>query len=536
MDRELATLQDHARVLGRRWRIIAVFLVLGVAAGLGLSFMQNPVYSATATLVLEANQTSQSGGNLPTIDSQAVATQAQVVLSDAVADRVITQLDLAPTTADELVQTVSVAPSTDSTTIEVTATRPTAQGAADVADAFVANYNRLRTDQAARAAKMVRNSYVADLASIRTRLNKLQKVSQAQALAGTPSPEVDAEIQSLVARQSELEGALMVAEGPAGMPTISGHFLNHAQVPATPSAPKPLRAGVLGGVIGLIIGVLIGYARDRADDTVHAGQRLEGVIGNVPLLGQLPTAAGERRGRVAGLLDPHSGISEAYRALTTNLRFLLAANAAHGADGLDGDPLTFAGGIVVVTSASPGEGKTSVATNVAVAAARMGKRVLLVDADLRHPDVAKRFGLDAPQGFSELLLADHAPTAYLQDVGVANLQLLPAGTIPPNPAELLASPRARILWRELRLAADLVIVDTPPVLNVADTLEVVADADEVVLVVRNGQSRLRHVAAAVQRLRQVGGRFSGAVLNDLPASEVAYGYGLAYDRTAQTQA
>lgn len=527
MDRELATLQDHARVLGRRWRLITVFVVLGIAAALGLSYVQTPVYSANSTLLIEANDTSQTGGNTPTIDSQAVATQAEIVLSDAVADRVLKQLHL-PGTADQLVQTVSVSPSTDSTTVAITATRPTATGAAAVANAFANAYIGVRSDQAASAAKQIRDSYLSDLAAIKVQLDKLQKTSET---VGNTS-EVTAEIQSLVARQSELEAALTVAEGPAATPTVSGQLLTHAQVPASPSSPRPLRAGLLGGVLGLIVGVLIGYARDRADDTVHAGRRLDGVVGNAPLLGQIPAAAGERRGRVAGLLDPHSGVSEAYRALSTNLRFLLAAN---GADGLDRDALTYAGGIVVVTSASPDEGKTSVATNVAVAAARMGKRVLLVDADLRHPEVAKRFGLDAPQGFSELLLGDQPPGAFLQDVGVENLRLLPAGSIPPNPAELLAAPRARILWRELRQAADLLIVDTPPILNVADTLEVVGDADEVVLVVRHGQSRLRHVAGAVQRLRQIGGRLSGVVLNDLPASEVSYGYGVAYDRAAQTQ-
>lgn len=528
MDRELATLQDHARVLGRRWRLIIVFVVLGVAAGLGLSYVQNPVYSASASLLIEANATSQAGGNTPPVDTQAVATQAEVLLSDSVADRVIKRLHL-PLTPAELVQTVSVSPSTDSTTIDITATRPTAAGAANVADAFVNAYIGLRNDQAASAAKQIRDSYLSDLAAIKVQLDKLQKTS---ATVGN-TPEVTAEIQSLVARQSELEAALTVGDGPSSTPMVGGEFLNHAQVPASPSAPRPLRAGLLGGVLGLIIGVLIGYARDRMDDTVHAGQRLEGVLGEAPLLGQIPTAPGERRGRVAGLLDPRSGISEAYRALSTNLRFLLAAN---GADGLDSEALTYAGGIVVVTSASPGEGKTSVATNTAVAAARMGKRVLLVDADLRRPDVAKRFGLDAPQGLSELLLGEQPPGAYLQDVGVENLQLLPAGSIPPNPAELLAAPRARILWRELRLAADLVVVDTPPILNVADTLEVVGDADEVVLVVRNGKSRLRHVTGAIQRLRQVGGRFSGAVLNDLPGNEVSYGYGARYARPAQAQA
>jgi non-specific protein-tyrosine kinase len=154
--------------------------------------------------------------------------------------------------------------------------------------------------------------------------------------------------------------------------------------------------------------------------------------------------------------------------------------------------------------------------------------VLLVDADMRNPRVAQRFGLDVPEGLAEHLAGDQAVHRYLQEVGVPHLMLLGAGSVPPNPAELLATPRARILWRELRQTADLIIVDTPPLLPVADTLEVVGDADHVVLVVRDRESRLRHLRAAIDLLRQVSCPFSGLVLNGLPGKEVPYRYASDY--------
>jgi capsular exopolysaccharide synthesis family protein len=218
-------------------------------------------------------------------------------------------------------------------------------------------------------------------------------------------------------------------------------------------------------------------------------------------------------------------VAEAYRGLNTNVRFLLAAGGPNASDAATTVRL---GRVVMVTSASPAEGKTSVAANLAVAAARVGMRVILVDGDLRSPALHRYFGLDAPRGLADLLRESGPLSEHLLDVGVDNLSLLAAGSIPPNPTDLLASSRCARLWQDLRQVADLIIVDTAPLLRVVDGMEVAGNADVIVLVARDRVSHEHQVQTARQRLSQVGGRVSGIVINAVPTkwSSFDYDYGV----------
>jgi capsular exopolysaccharide synthesis family protein len=157
-------------------------------------------------------------------------------------------------------------------------------------------------------------------------------------------------------------------------------------------------------------------------------------------------------------------------------------------------------------------------------------RVVLIDADLRRARVAERFGLagDVP-GLSDLLASDDDVPSSLVDVGVENLLLLPAGTIPPNPTELLASPRMRMVLQEIAGNADLVVVDTPPALLVADTLELVSAVDLCLVVARRGSSHRRAIASVVDRLRQVGADSIGGVVNYIDSEDGTKGAYAAYE-------
>jgi capsular exopolysaccharide synthesis family protein len=157
--------------------------------------------------------------------------------------------------------------------------------------------------------------------------------------------------------------------------------------------------------------------------------------------------------------------------------------------------------VVMVSSASMSEGKTATAANLAVAAARVGLRTVLIDADLRRPAVAKRFGLGRTTGLSDALLNGEPPESHAVDVGVDDLLVLPAGTIPPNPAELLASPAMRALQQSLLRKYDLVVIDTPAVLAVPDALEIGPYVDLAIMVGRVGQTSRRRLGAAIERLR-----------------------------------
>jgi capsular exopolysaccharide synthesis family protein len=273
---------------------------------------------------------------------------------------------------------------------------------------------------------------------------------------------------------------------------------------------------MLGGVIGLILGAVLGYARDRLDDRIRDEGRLKALLGDVPVLGRIPFDTRRQPARPVALVEPRSPVSEAYRALNTNLRFLAAARSP--------EQEAPQGEILVVTSALTTEGKTTVAANLAVTAARTGLRVLLVDADLRKPTINKLFGVETPRGLAHLLAGQKLKVRV--DTAEPNLRIIGAGMIPPNPAELLASPRATAIWQELRQQADLVVVDTPPVLSVADALEITHHADWVLLTVRNRQSREHHVLGALERLQRVGSPITGVVWSSVTGDDHAYyGYG-----------
>lgn len=181
---------------------------------------------------------------------------------------------------------------------------------------------------------------------------------------------------------------------------------------------------------------------------------------------------------------------------------------------------------ILISSPGPGEGKTVTAANLGVTLAQAGRQVLLIDADLRVPKLAALFGVAQEVGLTNILVGESSPSQAIAETPVPGLHLLPSGPIPPNPAELLSSSVFRDLLGACKGEYDRVVVDTPPVLTVADAAAIAAMADGVLLVVEAGITRLEDLAEAKQVLEQVGGRVLGVVLNKLnrPAAGGYYDY------------
>lgn len=201
---------------------------------------------------------------------------------------------------------------------------------------------------------------------------------------------------------------------------------------------------------------------------------------------------------------PGASASEAYRTLRTNLIFSQSARAHR---------------TLVVTSASPSEGKTTTAVNLAIAFAQQGVRVLLVDCDLRRPRIDQIFGIACEPGLFALAVEEERTEVVIRETEVEGLFVLPAGVVPPNPGELLGGAAMRRLLDRLSDAYDLVILDTPPVLLAGDASILAAGADGVLFVVRAGETDREAARAALQQLGTVGARIVGAILND-PDGEV----------------
>ena len=212
------------------------------------------------------------------------------------------------------------------------------------------------------------------------------------------------------------------------------------------------------------------------------------------------------------LEQPKSPISEAFRTLRTNVQFTSVDSETKK---------------IMITSAGPGEGKSTTVANLAVSMAQAGKSVLVVDADLRNPTQHKLFGLDNREGLSVALLQDQDYQTYIRETAVPGVMLLTGGPIPPNPAELVGSKRMRRLIEELGIQFDMILIDTPPIIAVTDAAILAQEVDGVILVLASGEVNKDFAKKAKELLDKVGAKIIGAVLNkvDLKTSKYYNYYG-----------
>jgi capsular exopolysaccharide synthesis family protein len=324
-------------------------------------------------------------------------------------------------------------------------------------------------------------------------------------------PAQAARIANAVANEASVQiVALETQPGDSAAP-LHISLTRAATPPAAPISPRPvldLAGGLFAGLLG---GIGLALLRDMMDTTLRTGQALAEATG-LPVLGTVPfdRTAPEAPLAVGGT---HSARAESIRMVRTNLKF---AN-------VDQKPK-----VLVVTSPLAGEGKTSMAANLALSLAETGERVCLVDADLRSPSVAGTFGLVQDAGLTSVLIDAATVEEVLQPVGDTGLCVLTSGPMPPNPAEVLASERMGDVLDELARYFDHVIVDSAPLLPVADTVGLGSLVDGAVLVVRSGRTSTERVRSAVQALRGIGVPVLGAVLSMAQlhgASGYGYGYG-----------
>ncbi|MHC9294310.1 polysaccharide biosynthesis tyrosine autokinase [Mycobacterium sp. LTG2003] len=317
--------------------------------------------------------------------------------------------------------------------------------------------------------------------------------------ATADSPETAAALANSVSNSlTDVIGELESSETRGSSP-VKATVVTPAVAPSSPSWPSiPLNLGV-GLLAGLFVGVGIAVLLEKLNTSVKDADDIA-TLCDVPVLAAIAHDSSRGAGAIVPAGD-HGARGEAFRQLRTNLQFAA----------VDQIPK-----VIVVTSAVAGEGKSSVAGNLAAALARVGTRVCLLDGDLRRPSVAKYFHLNDGVGLSEALVGQAGVEEILQPVH-QGLTALSSGTIPPNPAELLSSQRFPPLLAELKERFDIIVVDAPPILPAADAAVLAAHADAVVLVVHAGKTTQNQFDRALGSLGQVRARVLGVVLNMVPA-------------------
>ena len=288
------------------------------------------------------------------------------------------------------------------------------------------------------------------------------------------------------------------------------------QISDEPAYPRPVRNVVIGALMGLFAGLGGAFLRARMDSTVKSPESVQQIAGT-GLVGALVEDATLQDGPATDE-GAYSETAEAYRQIRTNLQFIDVDNPAK---------------VIVVTSSLPGEGKTTVAVNLAVVLAQSGVRVALIEADMRRPRVTRYLGMISGAGLSNVL----SGAAYLDDVlqpyGDGQLSVIAAGPVPPYPSEMLGSQQMRGLLDALREEYDYVILDAPPLLPVTDGAVLSVAADGAILVARHGVTTKAQLAQASSDLRRIDARLLGVILNRIPAKAASgYGYGYQYSYAA----
>ncbi len=354
----------------------------------------------------------------------------------------------------------------------------------------------------ANQVNVLRNAYVLN----RNRANVLPRLEQIQR-------GLERRLQVARTTYEELLKHLQEVQVVENQNVGNARVVSEAAVPDQPISPRIVLNLALGGFLGVLAGVAVAAMLEAIDHSVKTTDEAKRLL-DFPLLGTIPRFSqklGENATIVPVRDNPYSSVSAAFEMLQTTLGFTLTDKALK---------------IVLVTSALPTEGKSFVAANLAVSNAQMGRRVLLIDADMRHPSQHEIWQLPNFKGLSDVLVGQAEYQTSMTE-GLINLDILTAGTIPPNPMALLRSQRIAAVIEAARADYDFIIIDTPPIALAADGLTLGKLADGVLLVVRPGVVNTGAIATAKSLLEQSGQHVLGMVMNGIISSnELGSYYGI----------
>jgi len=476
------TVRAYVQVLRKRQWWVAAFTLLGLAVSLALSLTQQRQYSASAQLLVQAT----GGINLAlgpseySVTPTDVQTELQLVTSAQVQALVRKSLGTAPP--------VSAAEVGQTNVIAVTAVNPNPARAALIANTYAKAFVSSSTAATISNLAAAENQLNGQILALGKEITQLKSSSTAQQ-------------DALSNQQAVLKGQLAQLQVAGTVASTGLEFVTPALAPSSPSSPKPAQDAILGLLAGLVLGVGAAFLRDSLDDTLTTSETVEQLNG-APVLATVPMVASWRKIEnpvMVAVSDPTSPAAEAYRSLRTSLQFSRQ----------DGDLRT-----LLVTSSHAREGKTATVANLGAVFAQAGERVVLVSCDLRRPRLSQSsVPANAPELSSVLAGKLSFDKALTPVAGVEGLWSLSTRSALANPTELLSSRYARDLFGALAERFDLVLIDSPPVLPVADAMILTSYADGVLLVVASGQTRRAELQRTTEKLAQASTPIVGVVLN-----------------------
>jgi polysaccharide biosynthesis transport protein len=516
-----ATVADYLAILRRRVWIVIMLPVLTALTAYALSTTQSASYRARAQVRFDVSNAATQIAGIPSPsvgDPTYLPTQAAIARERGLADRVVAEPDVPAITADRFLAESSATPRTDVNIIDLFVTDPSQADAVALVNAYAREFKSYRTELATATIRKQVQKYARTIRSLRARGN---------------TGAVDALLEKML--DLETEGNLLA---------------NNAQVSqfaegATKIRPLPRRNALVGALLGALLGIGVALLAEALDRRVRSEHDIEKALG-LPLLGRIPAPGRRlrRANKLVMLAAPQSVHAETFRKLRTSLEFV---NVDRGAR------------TIMMTSAGPQEGKSTTIANLAVAFARAGRQVALVDLDLRRPFLHCFFKVSGDHGMTDVVVDRIDLEQALRPVavpsssdlrigrgrngrrsaavtpsssnGYANaegvLHLLPCGTVPPAADEFLESKGISLVLEELSRSFDVVLVDAPPLLAVGDAQTLSAKVDAMVVVTRLGIHR-RQLQELARQLQNCRAAILGFVLTGVSHGD-SYSYGYGYD-------
>lgn len=476
------------------WFVVVGVAIAGSAAYVVSSRMQ-PMYRATATVVVQDTTSPIPGYEY---SQPAVAVHAKLMTKESVMEEVITEVGLPYSTTD-LRKKISAQTSPGSPLITVSAEDSGAFTAQQIVNTTVSVYIQQHRDGMQEAAQAFLNEIQSQINDTSARIDELEAKQGTEGLTPEEAVELNGlkdDLDSLKTQRTVWYTQLAQAVAAAGGVSVG----EMASLPTEPFSPKTLQNVALACILGLLATTGGVFLKEYLNRSVSNAEEI-GMLTGLSTLGAIPKFKpnpGQGEGVIAET-HPRSSVAEAFRMLRTSLQFATMDKPAQ---------------TLMIAAPGPGEGKSSVVANLAVALAQTGKKVIAVDTDLRRGNLHEMFGLGNDFGFSNLLLARQPDVAgYLQATGVARLLVLSVGPSPHNPTDLLGSSRMSFLLDKLKKEADVILFDSAPVLAVADAALLAPKVDGVILVVNAGRTKPEELAEAANLLSKGNARILGVVLN-----------------------
>jgi capsular exopolysaccharide synthesis family protein len=468
--------REYARVIWRRRWYGLLGFVLCVALALAYTATRTPRYQATATLFVGDRQLNLQDINrgiaVTNLSERLLKSYAEIVTSRTIAERAVVDNAL-PLSAQSVQRELTVQPLVDTQILKVT---------------FLSKDPAL----AERVANAVASAFVAEIQDI--------------AVPPTVTPPVGATPLPTPATQAPPPAAVTVS------------IIDPAVRPKDPVSPNHQRDLALGILLGMMVGIAMEFTVDYLDVSIKTREDTERL--GLPVVGLIPkldTGGAD----VYVERDPRDIGRESFRKLRTSIGFLSVEK-----------PLR----TILVTSPIAGEGKTTVAVNLAVAYAQAGSKTVIVEADLRRPSLHRLFGTSGTDGLTTAIIGEAQLARSVRAADIPNLHCLVAGAIPPNPVELLQSEHMDNVLEMLRHQFEVIVVDAPPILPVADSLALAPKCDGVLVVARSGSTPRERLTEAVNQIEKSGARFLGVAVNCVRRTDSPYEYEYYYNYRAGSAA